>query len=875
MTKTWLQSRRDLPGGRAWLKRLAGGSGLAARISARAISLTFVVLAVGGIVSFVVTGLLIREQLMANLRHEAQLAAQRVELEIGNVYEHVLAMAQNPLVSNSLTDTGDGRDGYLTPFLQNDVLVRQGATLALLDFAGTPINVAPAASTDAEVPPSTVAKVLQSGRPSAALVRRDGSGAYQLQILVPVHYPASGQAEGALLMQADLDRIATVASRESAQTVRFHALLAEAGTVLVGGELRPTLFEVRHPLRLGGPFVDRPLFLEVGVEPGSVLLVFGLWLGGYAAAGLVALLLVLAAVRRMSRRLTAPLARLTVRVDGIGDSGRLDFAWNYPDDDEIGRLGKSFQAMVERVARVQGELEYRVEERTRELQQSKGQLAYLLRFAQSTLDGLTAHICVLDDQGVIRSVNKAWREFGEASGAADGAVGVGVNYLDVCAAGAAASPEAARAGAGVRAVLEGESKLFEMEYACLTPRQPRWFRLRASCMADGVGGVVVAHEDITATKRAEAALQERNDQLDTLFASSPNGLLSVDQHGIVTYANPTFFRMTGIAPEAILNQPEECLDACLRGISDGAYPGLSWFCDPSREAQQEGDGEGRQLLTLSAPRQSVLAITGVSSRARTARKLFYFRDVTHEIEVDRMKSDFLATAAHELRTPMASIYGFTELLLSDEFDPATQRDLLQTIHQQTDLLVKIINELLDLVRIEARRGKDFRFERLAADTLVQRALAALAIDRGTWPVQVQVAPSVAPVWGDPDKLYQALLNVLSNAVKYSPAGGPIAIRILAGDGARAGQVGVAIRDAGIGMSAAHVARIFERFFRADTSGTIPGTGLGMPIVKEIIDLHRGEIVIESELGRGTEVCIWLPASGEPAPAVDADGAAPV
>lgn len=848
----------------AWLGRMPGKSGLATLIALRTTSLVFGVLAAGAAFSFAITAVLVRGQVNASLHHEAQLAAQRVKLEIENVYRQVEALASNPLVSNSLTDTAANRHAYLDPLLQNDVLARRGATLALLDFSGTPVSVVHAPGVAVEVPPSTVADALRSGMPSAQLVRNAGRGAYEMQIIVPVMYPASGQSEGALLMRAALAGLALPAPTDSPDSMPIHVLLADAGGVLVGGERRSTLFTVRHPVDLSGPLRDHRLFVEAGVETGSIVRLLGTWLGAYALLGCLALVPVSIAVRRMARTLTTPLTRLTARVDGIRDSGRLDFSWDYPADDEIGRLGRSFQAMVERVAQITGELEYRVQTRTSELRESKEQLAYLLRFAQSTLDGLTAHICVLDADGTIVSVNRAWRDFAAANGAAPDSVGIGTSYLSVCeAAPGVAAQDAAR---GLRRVLAGELALFEMDYPCQSPQQLRWFRLRASRLADGVGGVVVAHEDITATKTAEAALQDRNDQLDTLLSSSPDGLLSIDGDGVVRFANATFFRMTAIAPARILHQPEASVNACLREICDDAlrFPGLSALCFA---APVGGDVPPRHLVALSDPRHTVFAITGVASRAHSARKVFYFRDVTHEVEVDRMKSDFLATAAHELRTPMASVYGYTELLLSDEFDSATRRELLQTIYQQTDKLINIINELLDLARIEARRGKDFRFGRVPLAPLVERVLAALPIDRAAWPVQVLGATEAPAAWGDPDKLYQALLNVVSNAVKYSPAGGAIAVRMVAADPAHPGQVGVTVRDHGIGMSAPHAARIFERFFRADSSGAIPGTGLGMAIVKEIVDLHRGDISVRSELGKGTEIAIWLPAAGPVLPTV--------
>jgi signal transduction histidine kinase len=240
-------------------------------------------------------------------------------------------------------------------------------------------------------------------------------------------------------------------------------------------------------------------------------------------------------------------------------------------------------------------------------------------------------------------------------------------------------------------------------------------------------------------------------------------------------------------------------------------------------------------------------------------RIAYFRDITHETEVDRMKSEFLSHAAHELRTPMASIYGFTELLMSREFDAATRQDLLATIHKQTEWLVNIINELLDLVRIESRRGKDFKIEPVALAPLLDEAVATAGIDPARWPLSIDDAIGTLPAaLADAAKLRQALTNVLSNAAKYSPAGG--AIEIHGATRAREGHVlvGISVTDHGIGMTPEQVARVGERFYRVDTSGMTPGTGLGMAIVKEIVELLGGQVEIVSSPGVGTSVTLWLP-----------------
>jgi signal transduction histidine kinase len=263
---------------------------------------------------------------------------------------------------------------------------------------------------------------------------------------------------------------------------------------------------------------------------------------------------------------------------------------------------------------------------------------------------------------------------------------------------------------------------------------------------------------------------------------------------------------------------------------------------------------------LSRPRAAVLDLLGITSTAAAVGRLLYMHNVTRETEVDRLKSEFLAHAAHELRTPMAGIYGFTELLMNQEFDEATRQDLLATIHKQTQWLVDIINELLDLARIEARRGKDFRIDPVALAPLVREVVATLQTDAARWPVTVEIPDDLPAVRADVAKLRQALTNVLGNAAKYSPAGGAIDIHGATLDSDGRAMVGISVTDRGIGMTAEQAARVGERFYRADTSGNIPGSGLGMAIVKEIVVLHGGQAQIVSSPGVGTTVTLWLPAA---------------
>jgi signal transduction histidine kinase len=221
-----------------------------------------------------------------------------------------------------------------------------------------------------------------------------------------------------------------------------------------------------------------------------------------------------------------------------------------------------------------------------------------------------------------------------------------------------------------------------------------------------------------------------------------------------------------------------------------------------------------------------------------------------------MKSEFLSTAAHELRTPMASIYGFSELLLLRKLSDEKREEMLVAISRQATLMSTIINELLDLARIEARRGLDFVMETVDVQDIVRLLATDYNPPEGCEQPILAITKTPVYVRADRGKLQQAILNVLSNAYKYSPKGGDVVIDCKPEDDGQ--NVAVTIRDYGMGMSPEPLQRIFERFYRADASGHIPGTGLGTSIVKEIIEIMGGKVSVSSEPNVGTSVTIRLP-----------------
>jgi len=343
-------------------------------------------------------------------------------------------------------------------------------------------------------------------------------------------------------------------------------------------------------------------------------------------------------------------------------------------------------------------------------------------------------------------------------------------------------------------------------------------------------------------------------ELRTILELSPDAFISFDRDRRVRYCSPAFERLTGITNARAHGLTEDDFRALLltRCRADRDPDLLSAFAANGPRRNR------RVLLEIEQPEKRVLEVGLREAENQAISQVMYMRDITTETEVDRMKSEFLSTAAHELRTPMASIFGYSEIMIANELEAAEMREFIGTIYKQSKIMIDIINELLDLARIEERRGKDFKLQRVDAAELVSDAAAAFKpADARPGPL-VADAPAGRPIRIDRAKLLQTITNVLSNAYKYSPEGGAVSLSLV--DSADRREVGIRVTDQGIGMTREQLARVGERFYRADGSGRIPGTGLGMSIVKEILSLHHGHFEIDSAAGKGTTVTLWLPIS---------------
>lgn len=357
---------------------------------------------------------------------------------------------------------------------------------------------------------------------------------------------------------------------------------------------------------------------------------------------------------------------------------------------------------------------------------------------------------------------------------------------------------------------------------------------------------------------------------EAIFALSPDAFITLDRQARVSHASPAIEGLTGLPASAWLGLS---LDAVVERLNQGSDSASQIDGGATLwQLAQRQHSLPLQRRAFAQAEAQVLSLRARSSDQGLVSLVLSLRDISHETRVERLKSEFMATAAHELRTPMTSIRGFIELLTLREgsISSAERRQLLDIILKQTLLINDTIDDLLDLDKLESRTTADLDLQPLDLVALVQRELASWSQSPG------QAAPTLTaehgPCWvqGDETYLRRALMNLLSNARKYSGDAAAVAVRVAPAPH-DPDQVQLSVQDHGRGMSPEQLARYGERFYRADESGSVPGTGLGVSIVKQIVTLHGGHLTVQSELGQGTLVTLCLPRLRPQA--ADASGAA--
>ncbi len=369
--------------------------------------------------------------------------------------------------------------------------------------------------------------------------------------------------------------------------------------------------------------------------------------------------------------------------------------------------------------------------------------------------------------------------------------------------------------------------------------------------------VVIVYHEVTERKWAEQELchaleqaHEAREHTEAIVRSINEGMLVVDASGTLLLANPAAVQMLRVKNRELVGK--SLTEVCFR-TELAARVALACASDEAGEpfdlSVTFSDSKHPSLF------QARLALLHTSS-GKVRGAVVTLREVTRERELERMKSEFVSTAAHELRTPLTSILGFSELLLDAEaFSPAERSEFVNLIHHKAEDLSALIDELLDISRIEAGHNIPLMREAVSLETLAHAAVDFFRHSSPPHKFDLQLPPQPVVVFADPRRIAQVFDNLLSNAVKYSPAGGLVTVR-LAPEG---DHCTVAVSDTGIGMTEEQVKCMFDKFYRADSSNTaVQGTGLGMTIVKQLIDSHGGMVSVQSAPGQGTTVSFTLP-----------------
>jgi len=347
-------------------------------------------------------------------------------------------------------------------------------------------------------------------------------------------------------------------------------------------------------------------------------------------------------------------------------------------------------------------------------------------------------------------------------------------------------------------------------------------------------------------------LAQQRDEVDAIFSSVGEGVATLSADGRVLRTNPALDQLTGRSGATSWSEAFVLLD-------ESGEP-VSWERSVAAEAIRRGhvvashgfalslqDAEGRKVpVALTA---SALFVDS----ATPSGAVVVFRDVSREHEVDQLKSSLVSTVSHELRTPLTLIQGFCELLLTrTNLDPVQSHEALTQIHASSQRLGRLIDDLLSVSRMESGR-LSAEVETIDMAQIVSEVVSSFAVDHDHH-FSTELAPSM--VLADRDKVVQVLTNLVSNAVKYSPTGSEVQVTVsVAGDDAR-----VDVIDHGIGMSAEESASVFEKFSRSNRPEVrkVGGTGLGLYITKNLVELQGGQLWMQSEPGRGSTFTFTLP-----------------
>lgn len=389
--------------------------------------------------------------------------------------------------------------------------------------------------------------------------------------------------------------------------------------------------------------------------------------------------------------------------------------------------------------------------------------------------------------------------------------------------------------------------------------------LLSAAIAVVVGASLVMITHLVGRRRAEQVLADTLARHRATLASAMDAIVTINEKGLIETANPATARMFGWSEGELGGAPVSRL---FGGSDQGNEAAASML---EQLAALAADGAAAREFTGRRKDGSPLPVDVVVGRMEASgghQLVAILHDISERKRAEILKNEFVSTVSHELRTPLTSIAGSLGLLnggAAGELPPAARR-LVSIAHENSRRLVRLVNDILDIQKMQSAA---ITFAREPVD---MQEVARLAIEQNTGfaaeqgvRLSLQASPADLAVIGDQDRLIQVLTNLISNAVKFSPAEGVVILSVER----REDRVRVCVQDFGTGIPESFRPLMFTRFAQADTTDTRQrgGTGLGLAIVKEIVDRHGGQISFESKVGLGTTFQVDLPAwrASTPAP----------
>lgn len=343
-------------------------------------------------------------------------------------------------------------------------------------------------------------------------------------------------------------------------------------------------------------------------------------------------------------------------------------------------------------------------------------------------------------------------------------------------------------------------------------------------------------------------LTQQKGKVEGILTHLVSGVFVVDRSGRVTMVNPAAEKMIGVKADEMLQKWH---------WEAGGNFGLSTLID---EAILVGTAQKKEVTFYKPGERTVdVYITPIHSNySRIAGAVVLLHDVSDWRRLERMRSEFVANVSHELRTPITAVRGFSETLLDGAMDdPVITKQFLQIINDESERLTRLINELLELSKIESGHIQ-FRHEPVDLVKLVERTVVRYnhQAEQSGLTIRTELPEQPVELIADGDRVAQVLINLLGNAIAYTTTGGVVTVGV-----ENAGSdVVLRVEDTGIGIPEEDLPRLFERFYRVDKARArrSGGTGLGLAIVKHIVEGHHGRVVVTSEVGKGSCFRVYLP-----------------